>query len=149
MADYTPSLRQKEQRKKVRLHTRESMDPKVTIWAQNSLYDGAQNVTPTESWEGYLRNICSRGVQVIFKANWCGQLRKHQRVKLQFDNCSTKAEVIGRLVYIAPDKEACNVKLGIEFIEYELDPDAKWAINRICEDAVPCAEFRFDGAPGL
>ena len=149
MADYTPSLRRKDQRRKARLHTRESMDAKVTIWAQNGLFDGAQNEPPTERWEGSLRNICGRGVQVVLKANWCGQLRKHQRVKLQFDNCSTKSEATGRLVYIVPDKETCSVILGIEFIEYELDPDAKWAINRICEDAVPFADCRFDGSPDL
>jgi hypothetical protein len=144
MTGYTRSLPQKERRKKARLKIRETMDAKVTVWAQEGLLS-AQNETPTESWQGSLCNICDRGVQVVLTASCRGKLRKNQRVKLQFDYCSARAEATGQLVYIVPDKKAATVKLGIEFLEWELDDDAKWAINRICEDGIPCDASKGEG----
>lgn len=148
MANYTPSLRQKDQRKKTRLQLRELMDAKVTVSPEEGFHSAGSN-NPTESWEGSLRNICGHGVQIVLKADCWGKLRKHQRVNMQFDCSSAKTEATGRLVYIVPARKPTNVILGIEFVEYELDLDAKWAINRICEDAVPCPECKLDENPPL
>lgn len=143
MRNYTPSLRQKEQRNRTRLQIRDLTDVKVTIWADQG-FCSARQENPAESWEGSLCDICGHGVQVVLRADCWGKLRKDQRVKIQFDYCSAKAEATGRLAYIVPSKEAGSLRLGIEFVEYELDLDARWAINRICEDAVPCTECKLD-----
>jgi hypothetical protein len=74
-------------------------------------------------------------------------------VRLELDFCSNeieiKTEATGLLKYIVPDEQVGKMRLGIEFLERDLDADASQAISRILEVVGPCPQSRFDICPNL
>jgi hypothetical protein len=152
MRDYTPSVQQKERRLKTRFQLSESKDAKVTFWTQQGS-GNAQNKTPEPCLQGRLGNICEHGLQVILKSGYYEQLRPDQRVKLQLDFCSNgieiKTEATGQLKYILPDEQIGRMRLGIEFLESDLDADTREAISQILEVVGHCPESKSDKCPNL
>ena len=51
--------------------------------------------------------------------------------------------------YILADEQDNRIKLGIAFLEYELNPDTKQSIHRIFEVLDPCPECKFDECQNL
>ena len=152
MTDNKPSVQQKERRLRTRWQIPKSLDAKVTVWAQQGAGDGRKEA-PEQCWQGCLSNICELGAQIIVGAVYWEQLRPNQSVKLQFDISSSeteiKTEVIGQVKYLVPDEQDNRIKLGIEFLESELNADTKQAIHRISEFSWSCSECKFDECPNI
>ena len=145
MTDNKPTVQQKERRLRSRRQIPKSLDAKVTVWTCQGAEDG-QNETSEQHWEGCLSNICEHGALILVEAVYWEQFRPNQSVKLQFDISSSepKTEVIGHIRYILPDEQDNRIKLGIEFLEYELQADTKQSIRRIFEILETCHECKFD-----
>jgi len=145
MTDNKPTVQQKERRLRSRRQIPKSLDAKVTVWTRQGAEDG-QNETSEQHWEGCLSNICEHGALILVEAVYWEQLRPNQSVKLQFDISSSepKTVVIGHVRYILPDEQDNRIKLGIEFLEYELQADTKQSIRRIFEILETCHECKFD-----
>ena len=152
MTDNKPTVQQKEQRRRPRRQIPKSLDAKVTVWTHQGAEDG-QNKASEQHWEGRLSNICERGALILLDAVYWEQLRPNQSVKLQFNISSSETEnktkVIGNVRYILPDEEDNRIKLGIEFLEYELQADTKQSICRIFEILETCPECKFDECQNL
>ena len=152
MTHHNPSIQQKERRLRTRFQIPKSQDAKVTFWTQEVAGD-AQNEIPEECWQGGLGNICECGLQVILEAACWEQLCPNQKVKLQLDFCSSeteiKTETAGQLKYVVPNEQVDRIKVGIEFLESELDADTKRAIGQSLEVVGPCPESKLDKCPNL
>ena len=152
MTDNKLSIQQKERRLKTRWQIPKSLDAKVIVCTQQGAGD-VRKEAPEQCWQGCLSNICELGVQIMVEVVCWEQLRTNQSVKLQFDISSSeteiKTEVIGQVKYIVPDEQDNRIKLGIEFLESELNADTKQAIHRISEFSGSCPECKFDECPNI
>jgi hypothetical protein len=146
MADNDLSVQHKERRLKNRWKIPKSLDAKVTVRTLQGTKDGFKQ-TSNPRWQGYLRNFCERGAQILVQAVCWGQLRANQNVMLQFNISSCETEVIGQVRYIMPDEHDNGIKLGIEFTESELQAETKQLINQISELSGGCPECKFDVCP--
>ena len=152
MTHHNPSIQQKERRLRTRFQIPKSQDAKVTFWTQEAAGD-AQNEVPEECRQGRLGNVCERGLQVILEAACWEQFRPNQRVMVQVDfrsgETDIQTETTGQLKYVVPNEQVDTMKVGIEFLESELDADTKRVIGQIIELAGPCPESKFDKCPNL
>ncbi len=152
MTDNKPSVLQKERRLKNRSQIPKSLDAKVIVCHQRGAEDGRQEVFEP-CCQGYLSNICERGVQIIVGVTCWKHLHPNQSIKLQLDIASgeteIKTEVIGCVRYIVPYRQDKDIKLGIEFSESGFHAGIKQSIRQIFKISEPCPECKFDECPSI